>query len=422
MKEKKLLAGFYILMVYLEVATSLQHIYPVTYNSKYYIGILLTIVFFCLFIINKSYWLQVEKKMSYLAVLLVIPVAFSYIYSDILIVLFPIEYAGLPRRTFGLLVYGLLAIIQAYFTFCIFRKKAVDYTFVAISLNYLTSIIVALKKDGLKQFVSLISDSHYVGSVLEMHEVAPIISLFVFYFWHQYRIEKGLKNKMIIKEMICCIIILLSMKRIVLLSCAIGLVVYEFLRNMYYRSKVKKIPALDYISGIGILFVIVMLSFVWFVRSGAMYSFLNIFHINSMARAEFWNAIETQYNFSVSYWGHGMGFVSIWMDNNWMNLGIAGLTQSIGIHSDVLKFFIDLGFVGFVFYFGYYLVYLTRKIGKKFGIKSSILYLVIMIIQLLIYFTDNISIYHNYQWIMYLMIYSLVAISQKDVFTRQDII
>ena len=96
------------------------------------------------------------------------------------------------------------------------------------------------------------------------------------------------------------------------------------------------------------------------------------------------------------------------MDNNWMNLGIAGLTESIGIHNDILKYYIDFGFGFFFFFFYFYLVGITKKIDKKFGLSASIIYFTLIFLQFLIYFTDNISIYHNYQWIMNLMFFTLI--------------
>ncbi|MBQ5783692.1 MAG: TonB-dependent receptor plug domain-containing protein, partial [Bacteroidales bacterium] len=187
---------------------------------------------------------------------------------------------------------------------------------------------VVFKQDGIKQFVSLLTDTSYNGSVLEMHEVAPIVSMFVFYFWYQYRIKNYSLKKTVFKELVCFGIIFFSMKRIVFLSTFITLCLFEFIRFFYKRRKnVYTLPIRFVISLLGWVMLLVMFIFVLFIKSGLLYDFLSYFNINSMARAEFWQGISGQYEFSPFYLGRGLGYVSKWMDNNWMNLGIAGLTE-----------------------------------------------------------------------------------------------
>ena len=84
MYGKKVIPLVYILLVYLSVATSLQHIYNVTYFSKYYIGIGITIGCFFIYVFRKNYCFPLERKMLYLAWLLVIPMLSGYVYSVIL--------------------------------------------------------------------------------------------------------------------------------------------------------------------------------------------------------------------------------------------------------------------------------------------------------------------------------------------------
>lgn len=410
MSDRKVIPIIYVVLIYLSLATTLQNIYNVTYYSKYYIGIGLTVFFFLVYMYRKKNWFPLNKKELILAVMFVMPVLVAYLYSIALDFLWPVEYAGYDTRALSGLVFHLIVVVQAYFTHVILKERAVIYTFVAVALNYFTSIIVAFSKDGLTQFVALISDTGYVGSVLEMHEVAPIISLFLFYFWYQFRFEKFSVKKTIVRLSICFIIMFCSMKRIVFLSSFITLFMFELLRYVYVRrTKVITIPVRFVIRAMGFVMLFVMFAFVLFIESGLLYEFLRIFNINSMARAEFWKGISSEYSFSLLFLGRGMGFVSKWMDNNWMNLGVPGMVQSTGIHSDVLKYYIELGFCGFFLYFYYYLIVLTKKIDKVLGLSKSILYFVLMFVQFLVYFTDNISAYHNYQWIMYLIFFSLVG-------------
>ena len=74
------IAVLYILLVYLELATDRQHLYPVTYMTKYYIGILIVILF-GLLLVGREKVIFVNKKLSYLAKLLAIPIIILFLYS-----------------------------------------------------------------------------------------------------------------------------------------------------------------------------------------------------------------------------------------------------------------------------------------------------------------------------------------------------
>lgn len=100
-----------------------------------------------------------------------------------------------------------------------------------------------------------------------------------------------------------------------------------------------------------IVFIFVMLLFVYMIRSGLLFAALSIFNIDTMARTDLWIGIKNQYTFSFFFLGRGLGFVSKWLDNNWMNLGIIGLVESTGLHSDILKYYTELGLVGFIAFF-----------------------------------------------------------------------
>lgn len=100
--------------------------------------------------------------------------------------------------------------------------------------------------------------------------------------------------------------------------------------------------------------------------------------------------------------------------NNWQTIGINGLTETTGIHNDLLKYFIDLGFVGFIVYLYIYLIYINKKISKIFDKKSAYIYFLLILFQILCWFTDNVSIYHTFLVAFFLLIFSLKS-DTKDI-------
>ncbi|MBZ4284276.1 O-antigen ligase domain-containing protein, partial [Streptococcus pneumoniae] len=74
-----------------------QHLYPVTYMTKYYIGILI-IVLFVLLLVGRGKLIFVNKKLLYLAKILAIPTIVLFLYSVLLDVMNPVEFNGYFSR------------------------------------------------------------------------------------------------------------------------------------------------------------------------------------------------------------------------------------------------------------------------------------------------------------------------------------
>lgn len=410
-KKLNLIAIIYVISVYLALATERQKIYNVQYMSKYYIGIIICVILFLLLIIKQKNTIIINIKQLYIAKIMFLPVLLIYIYTLFIYFYKPIEYSGLMSRALGNVMYSLLAIIQAYIIIAYFKKDAIKYTFLAIIISYFTSIIVAFKEGGVQQFISVITDSSYSGSVLEMHELAPIVAMFIFYYMYLLYLKKISKYKGFINICICLAILILSMKRIVILTTIIALFLFLFLKR-------NKKNFLNIIAFLSISLIIIAYTYVFLIKSGYLYTILDMYNINSMSRAQIWSGISNQYDFSVLYLGRGLGFSSIWMDNNWNILGINGLTQSTGLHNDILKFYIDLGFIVCGLYLFNLLYINTKKIYYKLNKNSALLYFVLIVLQILTWFTDVISGYHNYQWMFFLLIFSLLLYEEKNLINR----
>ena len=300
--------------------------------------------------------------------------------------------------------------------FQFFGQKVVDYTFMAISLSYLTSIVVAYKEGGLSQFILMITDDSFNGSVLEMHEVAPITALFILYYLYGFFTKENNFSFVFRRIFIVFIILFLSLKRIVFLSVLIiipvFLVIYWYYKQISRIGKERKILTL--LNFLSLVFIIGVFFYISIIKSGSMYAFIQNHNINSMARTDLWRGIESTYTFTPIFIGRGIGFVSKWMDNNWMTLNINGLNGSMGIHNDILKYYIEVGFLGLFIYLYTLLYRNAKRIFVNIGHKESFIYFVLIMFQMLIWFTDNISIYHNFLWILYVLLFSLTSKEVKS--------
>ncbi len=388
-----------ICLIYRAISTSRQGIFNVTYWDKYIYSIICCFILFIAIIYEnkmKFYISKVNKKILYY---FVVPMIFFVMYSMFINFIKPTGYSDFYFRIISNLAYLVLEIIQALLMYTYFRKDAIDIAFFAYMAGFFTSVIVAFATDGFTQFYSMLFDSTYNGSVLEMSELIPTFGLFFIYYLYLYKHKMILPKKGKINIVLSLTAMILGMKRIVILSLLIVIGLYVFLNK---RKHIKKC-----INVITIIFILIIFSYVYLIRSEILFKYLDKFNINTMARTEFWLAIEEEYTFSPFYMGKGLGYTTKWLDNNWSNMEINGLTQTTGLHNDVLKYYIDLGFIGFFIYLYYYLKVVSNKILKNVNKESAVIYFLCMIFQVLCWFTDNVSFYHIFMWIFYLILFSL---------------
>ena len=396
-----------LLLIYRSVATDRQGIFSVTYWDKYIYGILCCCILFFSILLRQSGKYSISKIEKKIFLWIFVPIVITWIYSMLINVFSPFEFSGYFTRALSNVMFPLLSLLQGLMLFKYFGHKAIDITFAAYSLSYGTSIVVAFLNGGLNQFFLMMVDSTYNGSVLEMSELSPAFCLFLIYYLYEYKYRGLSKKKMIFREVICAFVLIIGMKRILIIASGIIIVVYFFLRN-----RTKNIRFWTRFMTIGVIFISFI--YIYTIKSHLLFEILNKFNINTMSRAEFWLAIETTYSFSPLYLGHGTGFVSKWMDNNWHTFGIIGLNQTTGLHNDILKYYIDLGFIGFAMYLYWSLKSVSDRIAKILDNRAAFVYFLMMLLQVLCWFTDNISSYHVFLYPFYMIIFCLIDDVQKE--------
>jgi hypothetical protein len=96
--------------------------------------------------------------------------------------------------------------------------------------------------------------------------------------------------------------------------------------------------------------------------------------------------------------GQGWDFVSKFLHEN--NVKLVGVEIG-GLHNDILRLYIDLGFIGSFIYFATMLIFIPIKLLKKGEAESSFCWWISQNYLLFIYLTDNALIYMPCQFIVY---------------------
>ena len=399
------------LLLYRVIATERQGVFDVSYWDKYIYSIICCCIIFTAIVLKNKMKYPISKVEVKLLFWEFLPFLVAGFCSLMITALNPVGYPRYYTRMLSNVMFPLLSILQGLMFFKYFGREAIDLTFFAYTAGYITSVAVAFLHGGLTQFALMIFDSTYNGSVLEMSELSPAFCLFSVYYLYEYNYRKLSQKKMLLREFICLFVLIVGMKRILILASIASLATYLFLcRNM---SKIK-----FWTNFISVALIAVSLLYIYSIKSGILFKILETFNVNTMSRSSLWNGIKNEYFFSPLFFGRGMGFTSKWMDNNWQTLNIIGLTGTTGLHSDLLKYYIDFGFSGFIVFMFWNLKSVTIRIKKTLDEKAAFVYFLLMLLQVLCWFTDNVSAFHIFMFPFYMIVFCLVSDVRGAVYER----
>lgn len=316
-------------------------------------------------------------------------------------------------RSFSFFIQRFILIATAILSAKLFKRKAITYTFISLTLAYLCYIFVAIGKFGLSTFIEYLfsasSDKWNVwqssSSIVEYLETHDITFAFGFFFLY-YLFFYNEKHKWMY-VFIATICIWLGFKRIEILSLFICVFVYLFLvfHNRTLNTLNKRLVFLFF------AVTVVLLAFIYIVGNGEITQIAERYGINFNGRLKNYKILSNYYTFSPLYIGRGYCFTSL-LVNNVSELEI--------VHSDILKSYIDFGFIGFILWVSFYMIMFPKKIGKLMKnlnisdvIKESVLIAVFSAYSMINYLTDNVYNYFTYQ-IVYLLIPFALYFEKND--------
>lgn len=281
----------------------------------------------------------------------------------------------------------LLAIIAVY----LFKGKAIKYTFAALIMSWFLSVGVSLICKGpiifyhaiLQAYVNPLDNAGGLTvNYLELHDLVLAIGYMIVLYMYEATYS-SLNNQDFKNILMIAVIMILGMKRVSILAL---LIVFVFCLYLKFRQGCQKYK-LCIISGtilIGICYL-----FIYLVSNGdVFFDFIKKFGINVMGRNYYYKAIMEYASFKLTYMGIGRNVITKILNTklSYLNVG--------GVHSDIIKMYVENGFIMFGAWLWYNLIFITKFYKKRYGTKSSVFYFCIMIYTFTLYFTDNIEIYY----------------------------
>ena len=288
-----------------------------------------------------------------------------------------------------------------------YGEDALLYMNDSFVLAYSFSIVAAINKYGFLK-VAVQTMSIFIGgfesagsetdSILEACNqillIMPWISI-LFYFKYKASYDK----RYFIRLIIAIIVSLLAYKRIAIASALFAFVL------LYILIKNRR----NLIFPFAIVAITCCMLFVFFTKNEEIYCYADKFGVDLAFRDVLWKGISNLYEFSVDFMGRGWGYVTKYV--HLYNMRIWNLKIG-GLHSDILRTYIELGFWGFILFKLYLLYFIPKMLYKTFRYASAIVFLTSQIYAILVETTDNIMSYPACQLILILAPFCFLKIGK----------
>ena len=288
------------------------------------------------------------------------------------------------RGLSGQLVYNnMLSFTLAAVAFLyIFGEKGIWYNLIAILISNILSICLIILQNGLGVFLSefvtlIVTFADVTGDVIvqaEIHELAFCLGAYLIYML--LKPKKNIAFYILLALTGFCF--LAAFKRIGIIAIVVALGLGWLLR---FATKLKKNTARNLIFIISACLVLALIGYIAIIKLGA-FTLLEEAGINTSGRVEIYGAVDKFYDFSPTFLGNGIGFLTYQLSTN-MQVGVSS------VHNDFLQYFIDLGFWGYILWLVSMTMVRVFYFGKKGKIENAIITLALTVYLVIVSSTDN---------------------------------
>ena len=141
--------------------------------------------------------------------------------------------------------------------------------------------------------------------------------------------------------------------------------------------------------------------YIYLIYSGKIEAFCWAANINTNGRVEMYGRMAQEAKFSITFLGKGLGVVEQLLEH-W------NILTYVNLHNDLLKFYVELGFWGLLVYLLSYGV-MFHLAEKKFDQSKMSFLLVLSVYTMMMFTTDNVSIYMLYLVPLYSAFFAVLA-------------
>lgn len=290
-----------------------------------------------------------------------------------------------------------ITILCATASVYIFKEHIVKYCIYAISICLVIVCIYGITQDGpfviIKNAYMILTTGESTNNIFEIHDITFAAGLIWIFYILNNSVATIKKKKYLFLSLF---IIFMGFKRIQILAllCIFGM-------TIIFKMGKRGLRKITIILSSLVLMVTAFL-YVWAIKVGVLSQYVYTNGINTMGRIKMYSFVADYYDFKASFLGHGYAYtVRLLHENGFQYV----------LHSDILRVFIEFGFLVFTFWLVYCLLYCRKRIERKYSLMQSEVYYLLTFYLFLLHFTDNTVNYFVTQYI-YMILIMYMAIKE----------
>ncbi len=330
-------------------------------NTNYYLRLSMGLIWIMIWIIRSKGIVKVNKMLRYM----LLPWGGIFVLTLCLWVinrpsLFNISYFS---RMLSNIIYCVVAIINAYIGLEFFGRNAIDMSFASLIISIASNAISVWHKYGtnltLIYLKTLLFQQYKSGTALldlsmSMEVQGATMALGVFFVYYLFQYENKSNIKRIVYILLSVIGLYIGFKRVVLLGVLLVIVILWVL-------KFKKIGIKNVILYAFVVFSLISFGYVFVAKTGLISLIAARYNVDMMGRTNIYEWVSKFYNLSPLYLGTGYGYMAKYMYE----------TTGFAVHSDILRMYIELGFVPFIAWLWYNIYFIPEKVVDAFGSEAG---------------------------------------------------
>ena len=293
----------------------------------------------------------------------------------------------------------------------LFGRKSIDYTLYAMCGANCCIILESIKNYGVGEFVTgLIAfiksggiDTNAAMKALEVHDLTFAFGLMLLF---ALCCERG--KRRLIYAALSGLFFFLGLKRIALIGLIGVFFMGEFIRRM--KPNVQRVL----IIAISVGAIVICFGYVYLIQSGLFNEIVHALDIDTMGRDKLYAAFQEVYEFSPTFRGFGIGYVTRYISiMTEAKIGVFGTHNFGGMHNDIVTMYIELGFWGFAFWIWYSWNGRIVWCQKEFGMQTALLLLYETIYGFVTYATDN-TVFYCYINTVFMLLPMAFALGEQE--------
>lgn len=231
-----------------------------------------------------------------------------------------------------------------------------------------------------ESFLGAFAFSEGASNYFEVHELTFAIGLCIIYYLFFAERKKHNTGKLVF----LVISFILGSKRIGMAGIAAA--------GLFSLFVHKKGLSRRKLLTIGIVGVLVCYGYLFIVYNNEFFAILNEHGINNMGRDLIYAYFVRRTKLSPTQMGWGMAGVAKVVEN--MDRSEVMYMAAVrGVHNDILKIYINFGFVGSLIWYALNLIYFPVEFMNEYGKKAATIYMALILYLFITYLTDNTESY-----------------------------